>query len=244
VDEVLAVGDLAFQKKCLGKMDDVSRTGRTILFVSHNLAAVQKLCGRCILLQGGRLALIDDAGRVVEKYLNNIYESPTDGSLEDLPRAKGHGVSIKISGVYVTNSKGVVGNNIKYGEPFGLDIEAVPYEQLKDLSVVVGIDSSNAVRITTVASEFAGMLFDASPGNLLRARVMFNDLCLNPGRYTITISVRVGNDGLDLVTNAGWFDVVEAAHSLENTATSLWGVIHTPVVWEYPDSGNNVIEGD
>jgi lipopolysaccharide transport system ATP-binding protein len=55
VDEVLAVGDAAFQKKCLGKMEDVSKQGRTVLFVSHNMQAVQRLCTRCVLLKGGRL---------------------------------------------------------------------------------------------------------------------------------------------------------------------------------------------
>ncbi len=69
VDEVLAVGDIEFQKKCLGKMDDVARGGRTVLFVSHNMGAVSNLCQTGILLQYGRLAARDDVKNVIQKYL-------------------------------------------------------------------------------------------------------------------------------------------------------------------------------
>ncbi|HYP16770.1 MAG TPA: ABC transporter ATP-binding protein, partial [Opitutus sp.] len=70
VDEVLAVGDAAFQKKCLGKMQSVSRTqGRTVLFVSHNLGTVQSLCSRCVLLHEGRVVCIADSGKAVADYL-------------------------------------------------------------------------------------------------------------------------------------------------------------------------------
>src|SRR6185369_13536106 len=66
VDEVLAVGDLAFQKKCLGKMDDVASDGRTVVFVSHNMAAIRKLCDRAILLTSGRVAAAGPVERVVK----------------------------------------------------------------------------------------------------------------------------------------------------------------------------------
>jgi lipopolysaccharide transport system ATP-binding protein len=68
VDEVLAVGDAAFQRKCLGKMEEVSQQGRTLLFVSHNLAAVETLCNRAVLLSGGKVVDIGDTRRVVDAY--------------------------------------------------------------------------------------------------------------------------------------------------------------------------------
>jgi lipopolysaccharide transport system ATP-binding protein len=70
VDEVLAVGDAAFQRKCLGRMQDVAHEGRTVLFVSHNMDAVRRLCTRCILLSGGRLAASGDTSEVVASYLS------------------------------------------------------------------------------------------------------------------------------------------------------------------------------
>ncbi|MBA2603304.1 MAG: ATP-binding cassette domain-containing protein [Acidobacteria bacterium] len=78
VDEVLAVGDAAFQKKCLGKMEDVARAGRTVLFVSHNMTAVQSLCGRAIWLSGGRLSDDGAPGRVVASYLQSAAVNLTE----------------------------------------------------------------------------------------------------------------------------------------------------------------------
>jgi lipopolysaccharide transport system ATP-binding protein len=71
IDEVLAVGDAEFQKKCLGKMEDVSKSGRTILFVSHDLAAVEKLCLKTILLKGGKISMIAETGKVINHYLHS-----------------------------------------------------------------------------------------------------------------------------------------------------------------------------
>lgn len=89
IDEVLAVGDVAFQKKCLGKMDEVARGGRTILFVSHNMAAVQTLCGRVVLLEDGRVAAAGEPARVLQRYLERGGEDAStwtrDASAEDEP---------------------------------------------------------------------------------------------------------------------------------------------------------------
>jgi ABC-type polysaccharide/polyol phosphate transport system ATPase subunit len=75
VDEVLAVGDAAFQKKCLRKMNDVAKAGRTVLFVSHNMGAIQRLCGRCILMEAGRLSAEGDPRTVVPDYLNLAHST-------------------------------------------------------------------------------------------------------------------------------------------------------------------------
>src|SRR5206468_3473473 len=69
VDEVLAVGDIEFQQKCLGKMHDVTRAGRTVIFVSHNLAAVRSLCPRSLVLEQGRLVFDGDTPSAIERYL-------------------------------------------------------------------------------------------------------------------------------------------------------------------------------
>jgi lipopolysaccharide transport system ATP-binding protein len=72
IDEVLAVGDAEFQKKCLGKMEDVGKSGRTILFVSHNMSAIESLCSKSILLTGGQLTLMDSSAAVIERYMNLV----------------------------------------------------------------------------------------------------------------------------------------------------------------------------
>lgn len=90
VDEVLAVGDAEFQRKCLGKMSEVARGGRTVLFVSHNMAAIEQLCSRAILLDGGALSLDADVRSVLEAYTRSIA-TPASRSLEHVKTRSGAG---------------------------------------------------------------------------------------------------------------------------------------------------------
>ena len=83
VDEVLAVGDAAFQQKCLGKMGQVSRQGRTVLFVSHNMAAVKTLCTRAVLFEGGRLVADGDVDGVVDRYLTGGLDTARTGIIPE-----------------------------------------------------------------------------------------------------------------------------------------------------------------
>jgi lipopolysaccharide transport system ATP-binding protein len=80
VDEVLSVGDIAFQKKCLGKIDDVASDGRTVLFVSHNMAAIQRLCNRGLLLHNGQIIMDAKIDSIVSQYLNNYCSIPSKRS--------------------------------------------------------------------------------------------------------------------------------------------------------------------
>jgi lipopolysaccharide transport system ATP-binding protein len=91
VDEVLAVGDAAFQQKCIGKMGEVSQHGRTVLFVSHNMDAVQRLCARSILLEHGRLAMHGDTATVVARYFAASGERPAPGETVALSAAPRRG---------------------------------------------------------------------------------------------------------------------------------------------------------
>jgi lipopolysaccharide transport system ATP-binding protein len=86
VDEVLAVGDLAFQKKCLGKMGEVSRSGRTVLFVSHNMAAVENLCSRAVVLHQGTLEFDGIPKDAIQHYLNTLSSQAGKGNAIDLDR--------------------------------------------------------------------------------------------------------------------------------------------------------------
>jgi len=97
VDEILAVGDAAFQRKCLGKMGDVAQEGRTVLFVSHNMAAVEALCRRCLLLEAGRVTADGEPAAVIERYLAKVVGSRgARRPLEDHPgRRRGSRVEMR-----------------------------------------------------------------------------------------------------------------------------------------------------
>ncbi|MBA2302947.1 MAG: ABC transporter ATP-binding protein, partial [Acidobacteria bacterium] len=87
VDEVLAVGDAAFQKRCLGKMNDVTREGRTVIFVSHNLDAIRRLCSHAVLLENGTVAAFGETADVVSQYLSRDYNRPEPRTRIDLSAA-------------------------------------------------------------------------------------------------------------------------------------------------------------
>src|SRR3990167_4874393 len=89
VDEVLAVGDAEFQKKCLGKMSEVSRVGRTVFFVSHNMLAVRKLCTKAVLLDHGKNICLEDTSSVIERYLSDKSERSGEISWDSPEEAPG-----------------------------------------------------------------------------------------------------------------------------------------------------------
>lgn len=91
MDEVLAVGDMKFQEKCLGKMGDVAdKEGRTVLYVSHNMNTIQQLCSRCIVLDRGQVIYDGDVEEAIRIYMGTVKESPVKVNLSDIPRAEEH----------------------------------------------------------------------------------------------------------------------------------------------------------
>ncbi len=134
VDEVLAVGDASFQKKALGKMEDVSKgEGRTVLFVSHNMGAISSLCQECILLNKGEIEFYGSAGEAIDLYLNNSRD--TDNILEwtinsDLPFSQ----IVKIYKYYVVNESNAIQYNLLYNnEKYRVVIECELYTNEPDL---------------------------------------------------------------------------------------------------------------
>ncbi len=104
IDEVLAVGDGEFQKKCLGKMEDVSRSGRTILFVSHNLAAVTQLCKKAVLLRKGELVEIGDVNSIIHSYITHNKSLTEHNKINNLDLRKGDG-NFRVDGIRLLNDK-------------------------------------------------------------------------------------------------------------------------------------------
>ncbi len=122
IDEVLAVGDAEFQKKCLNKMQDVGQEGRTVLFVSHNMPAVTRMCERAILLQNGELVRDGAATDVVSEYLNTGLGLSNCQEWPDLAKAPGDDVT-RLRAVRVKNTKGQIPDSIDIRRPVGLEME-------------------------------------------------------------------------------------------------------------------------
>jgi lipopolysaccharide transport system ATP-binding protein len=122
VDEVLAVGDAAFQKKCLGKMGEVARMGRTILFVSHNMAAVQKLCIQAVWLEQGKIIEAGESGEVISHYLKHSFSTLAEQQWDDMAIAPGNN-EVRLHKVSVRPAYGSPSDPITIRTPFIMEFE-------------------------------------------------------------------------------------------------------------------------
>lgn len=127
VDEVLAVGDVAFQRKCRGKMGEVAQEGRTVLFVAHNMPAITRLCQRAILLDAGRVVTDGPSHEVVAAYLNSGFQSPAVREWPDLEKAPG-GEIVRLRAVRVLDSEGRIAETVDIRKPVQVQME---YDVLK-----------------------------------------------------------------------------------------------------------------
>ncbi len=122
IDEVLAVGDAAFQKKCLGRMADVTKEGRTVLFVSHNMPAMQRLCERVILLNEGKIVMAGSAERVVAAHLQSGLAIAPERVWHTIHEAPGDDV-VRLRAVRVRNEDGTVLERVDIRRPIGIEVE-------------------------------------------------------------------------------------------------------------------------
>ena len=201
VDEVLAVGDLAFQKKCLGRMDAVASEGRTVLFVSHNLAAVSTLCERAMLLSRGTKMTEGPASDVIESYVRSLRRETGVGLRERTDR-QGTGAFRFTEAALVTDD-GVVIDSPASGQDFSfaLQYETVGNKPLHNVSVAIGVMTVLGQLILHLYSRTAGVMFREVPGRgEIRCRV---PRCPLPaGQYGVTLWAELGGEPLDWVDRA------------------------------------------
>ncbi len=205
VDEVLAVGDAAFQKKCLGRMEDVAREGRTVLFVSHNMAAVQNLCEIGYLLDEGRLIASGDVGEVVGRYTDTISSSenpPLSGRKDRRGNGKLVFVDFSVRGGTSTADTVMCGS----GASFVIRYEGTP--PLRNVRMSLGIYTLTGQRTLYLSNELAGQSFDElQPSGAFVCH--FEKLPLMPGTYAINLHCVVNGLLADWVTDAIRLHVTE-----------------------------------
>jgi lipopolysaccharide transport system ATP-binding protein len=201
IDEVLAVGDVAFQRKCLNKMDEVGGQGRTVLFVSHNMAPVRKLCGRALVLDAGRVAFEGPVDQAVERYLSPMTPESAGGLAHRVDR-RGNG-RLRFEAVALMNAEGDLVDTVESGEAVRLRIRyaAESGRELKDVLVCAAVDSLQGERVFMLQTDLAGA--DLS---LIPPRGAFvcdlPRLSLNAGAYSITLYATVQRDIADWVADA------------------------------------------
>lgn len=183
VDEVLAVGDASFQDKCMGKMDDVSKSeGRSVLFVSHNMAAIQHLCGRALLLSGGQVKAEGEPAEVVSQYLMHAKEGQSV-SLEDWEDRSTTGEAL-ITHVEIEDAEGAPGS-VAVGGELVIRIHATVKESLVDPLFGVMIHDAIGEPLLDVRSNHDGLRLGRVLGELT-VEVAIPEVGLYPGRYFLS----------------------------------------------------------
>ena len=139
IDEVLAVGDMQFQKKCLGKMEDVGKQGRTVLFVSHNMSAVEALCNRGILLDSGTLFLDGEPQQAINSYLEKAYSLATETPLANRKDRSGSG-AVKATSFRVVDTEGKEISSLQSGKDYYFEVGYINNTRKSLEDVVVSFD--------------------------------------------------------------------------------------------------------
>lgn len=230
VDEVLAVGDAEFQKKCLGKMGSVSRgEGRTVLFVSHNMAAVKNLCSSGILLQNGRIQHKGSIDEIISSYISH-NEAVQSNKLDAVRRVPGHGLEARFDSVQIINTAGEVNKELMFGEPFSIQMTTRSVEaNSKNLNFGIRIENESEVYITSCLSGDINAYFNVH--GELKLEVNFKDLRLVPGRYFLTLSIRRGNVFVDQVERALSFSVSSLTYEDTLPHNNAWGIVQYYPNW-------------
>jgi lipopolysaccharide transport system ATP-binding protein len=233
VDEVLAVGDAAFQRKCLGKMSEVSRNGRTVIFVSHNMGAVQNLCSRVIWLAGGHVVQEGEPNRVVNDYLRTTLTTMSQQTWDDPATAPGND-RVRLHRAAVVPAGGALQDHLTVRTPLRVEFEywnLVPDAQL-NLNVVVRTEEGYPIFSTSSAAdpEWCDKPF---PTGLFRSSFDIPADLFNNGVHRVQLDIRRNRSELicrldDILV----FDVLDTVEERTDWFGKWIGAVRPPLEWQ------------
>ena len=208
VDEVLAVGDAEFQKKCLGKMSEATRGGRTVLFVSHNLTAIEALCSKGIVLNAGELTFNSDAQDAVHFYLEQLHLTIGSTALAERKGRSGSG-RVTFVGLRIVDETGQEVSFLQSGKNYRFEIEFhnVTSVEISNVACSIDIHDERNLRVMMMRTSFSNMTLSLKPG-VGRFSCLVNDLALANGSYRIALFMYYAErELLDRVEDAAVFNV-------------------------------------
>jgi lipopolysaccharide transport system ATP-binding protein len=190
IDEVLAVGDAAFQKKCLGKIGEVAHGGRTVLFVSHNMGAIRNLCTEVIWLDDGKIVTNGPVVIVVDDYLRTtVQRSGSSLDLTQVKRLSGSGERLIIRSLQFNG-----GGAIFHGESLSVQIEFETRSEISDAAFGFGFSSLEGARLMTTESDLLEKQRNIPKGFRGKVEATIPQLQLQPGTYALDVGARSGNE--------------------------------------------------
>jgi lipopolysaccharide transport system ATP-binding protein len=237
VDEVLAVGDATFQKKCLGKLGEVSEEGRTVLFVTHNTAAVRTLTQQTIWLDHGSVIEIGPTRDVVNNYLESLIVGHDATAVVDLAdEAHRRSVTKAMSRQLTFESISMLGPTgtpttwLAENGTIRLELGFAVHERVRYVELVARVKSMDGLRLF---SSFSGHTDEYVHPGRYRAQCLFPDVPLRPAPYTIELFARTGSQIQDIVPSALRFEVQAGHFEVDNPAFAMRadGFIRVPSEW-------------
>ncbi len=209
VDEVLAVGDAEFQKKAIGKMQDVSKgQGRTVLFVSHNMGSVRQLCNKGIILSNGKITEIGNTNYCIEKYIKDI-QNTTLKPIKERTDRKGSG-ELYIVSVSITDKEDNPLESIMSGQDFKIKLHYTSSLTKETSNIIFSIEikDSNGTPVSLIHNRLTGQSITIKNNGYVDCTIRHNPL--NEGKYNLSFSVTNGGHGdyYDLIDNAFLLNVV------------------------------------
>jgi lipopolysaccharide transport system ATP-binding protein len=226
VDEVLAVGDAEFQKKCLGKMGDISKgEGRTVLFVSHDLIAVQKLCSRSLLLASGGLAFDDNTINTITQYLKGDIENNNFSLQGDLKNRRGFG-KIKLQQLSIESRSYNIGDDIK------INFSVNSAEEVDDCLIYIAIKNIQGIEVFYATNRYANKFSNLEIGNT-DGLIIISPNYLMPGIYSIRFTINQGGTISDWIEDVIKFEIDPTCEKFELIPDYKVGFFHHPIKWEF-----------
>lgn len=208
VDEVLAVGDADFQKKCLGKMKDVAGSGRTVLFVSHNMGAVQALCSRAIALRHGTVVDDGPSGEVVRAYLGGIAKTGDDVFSLDNPERRRSG-TFRLTAGRVLDEQAQPTENVVAGRPFSIQFDYASDHNLENLSLGFSLINESGIPITHINTAYESFdIRSTGTSGTLTCTIPRNPLAL--GNYRVSVVALSHDQQIDFIPGALVFAVSDS----------------------------------
>lgn len=230
VDEVLAVGDVQFQKKCLGKMEEVGKEGRTVLFVSHNMGTVEQLCQKGILLSEGNISASGKMSEVIKSYMmsGDIDSSEKVWKNADMPGNE----ELKLKRVSILQFSKAI-STLKIMDPFVVEIETYATRNLREVMIALFIKNDHGVVVIHSTSAFGAKHHDRKEGYQVIQCVIPGGL-LNGGRYSITVAADIPNVKLYfLEDNILTFSVEAISSEMNRYRSSDWKGLVGPMAVDW-----------
>jgi|CXWL01.1.fsa_nt_gi lipopolysaccharide transport system ATP-binding protein len=192
VDEVLAVGDAGFQKKCLGKIEDVGKEGRTVLFVSHNMGMIRALCDQAILLEKGGVICADETNVVVREYFSTGNRTDGHGEISWLGDDAPGGDDLVLRQVRLTGPKGSLQEEFDAGSPIDIEVNYEVKQPVRGMRMIVMLTADDGAIAFASTDESVREKNETAPGHYF-SRCTIPPNLLNGGRYALQIHSGIPN---------------------------------------------------